>query len=165
MGQRLRTKEIALLLSKSSPRDHCLILFLYETGCALQELVNLRNRDLTLLEQTAKLGNGRKRRTIMLSKELTTLLHQHLKKHPFRKRRDAYTFYTRESIGMSTRRVEQILKQHSTLIGRKVNPRILRHTSIIHAFKRGKSIQEIEQKTGLGSIQRHLYKYYAEEEQ
>jgi len=97
---------------------------------------------------------------ISISEELQHAINSLLSDHPFANRNDAYLFYSRESLSISPRRVEQIIAKLGTQLQLQLTPRKIKHYSIINRFQAGEEIHEIEKITGLKSIQRHIYLYH-----
>lgn len=179
----LNIQEKTRILSDTSLRDKLIFLLLLETGMALQEIVLIKKGHIR--KNNLLVGKASARRTILLSSELCRALTLFLKEQTndgtafsscsSRSSRSSrsfpsspafhsggYLFSTRESPVITIRRIEQILSVlGKRTIGRPINPRMLRATHIIDAFSQGVPVVQIEQNTGLKSIQAHLYKYFS----
>ena len=153
MGKYLTTKAISD--TPLQVGELALLLTLFETGRSLKDTLNLRIQDLGEQLQFTEYA-------VSISPQLHELLLKHLKTHPFAKRKDAFVFYSRESLQLSPRRVEQIMQAIGKKMGRKLNPRMIRHEGIVRQFLNGVPVEEIERRSGLASIERHLYKYHKE---
>ncbi|MBU0666340.1 MAG: site-specific integrase [Nanoarchaeota archaeon] len=158
----LTKKEITELLnSKINVRDKIIIRLFYETGCTLKELVLIKIKDLDFKEnkitiQAKNIKNNLVRK-IIISKTLTKKLFLHTQNNSSEKR----IFESRQEEQLTERRVQQIIASHSKqIIGKKISPRDLRVTHIIHAFLDQKPIEKIEKTVGIRNIQPYIYSYF-----
>lgn len=143
-------------LKQINSRDFALIFLLFETGCTLKDVLSLRIKDCSPLFVAG--------RSQTISKELHQALLRIISNHPYRSRKDAPIFYTRESLTMTTRRAEQLIANIGKKHNLSLSARNLRHASIIHAYVSGESPDSIEKRVGLKSIQRHIYHYVLEQQ-
>ncbi|MBN2422480.1 tyrosine-type recombinase/integrase [Candidatus Woesearchaeota archaeon] len=147
----LSIEEIKLLiLSIDNTRDRLILEILYETGCSLNELVNIRIKDIN---KTIKIKNRR----IKTSENLSKLI----KKYSKNRKPNDFLFSSRENHKISKRRIQQILNKHSGRILKKnITPNTLRATHIIHDFLDRKPIKQIETEVGIKNIQPYIYAFF-----
>ncbi|MBR9693101.1 tyrosine-type recombinase/integrase [Candidatus Woesearchaeota archaeon] len=144
--------ELELLEWAANSRERLILRLLYETGCTISELVSLKKGHIT--KNTLRIKN----RSIRLSLHLLLLLRNSLSSSSF-------LISTRESVSISPRRAEQLLAGlGKRALGTSVTPSQLRTTRIIHDFLNHVSLDEIERKVGLQSVQPHLYMYFKQQQ-
>jgi integrase/recombinase XerD len=145
-------------------RDRSLLLFLYNTGARVQEVADLRLRDLELGQPPrAHLhGKGDKWRTVPLWSETAAQLHLLLETLDTRSP-DAAVFasscgypLTRFGIYKIVRRCAGHLDGHT----RRVSPHLFRHTAAVHLLESGVEINVI--RAWLGHAQLDTTLRYAE---
>ena len=118
-------------------RDHALVLTMVQTGVRVSELTGLRVRDVNL-GATAHLrvmGKGRKRRSVMLTRETAAVLRQWLIERQGQP--EDPLFPTRQGGALSRDAVELLLAKHAaaacrrcpSLETKRVTPHVLRHTN------------------------------------
>lgn len=147
----LAEEDIVNLVSTiSSTRDRLILLILYETGCSITELTNIKLRDIKtnkkelIINHSVRTGE---KRTTKISNRLSKTIKEFLKKTN-QKNNSNHLFTTRQSSTITPKRVQQILGQY-TIKKIKVTPQIIRYTHIAHAYKNGVSINEITKQVGL----------------
>ena len=135
----------------SGQRDAVLFAVLYNTGARVSELTGLRRADV-LLDRAAALhlhGKGRKERVVPLWKSTAAQLRQWLPRlHPSP---STAVFPNRAGAGMSRSGVEHRLRVAVTtaskccpsLVGRRISPHTLRHTTAMHLLQSGVDITVI----------------------
>lgn len=128
-----------LLSSIVSKRDKLILHTLYETGCTVNEFVNLKKKDLIADENKIIIRKdntkSKKTRIVKISK---TLCRKLLKiTHPADAK--SYIFFTRQSKHISPRRIQQIFKRYLIKAGLPsyLTPQNIRYSSIISKFKLG----------------------------
>jgi integrase len=147
------------VLLDTDDRSRLLFLLLLETGCGLQEAVSIRIGDAR--RAGLAIGVGKKQRLIGISPRLSSEIRRAIGRHPASGVKQAYLLATGKSQAISTRRVEQLLADLGRrTIGRPITPRMLRTTSIILAFCGQEPLESIERRTGLASVQRHVYCHF-----
>ena len=131
-----------LRLNAVNSRDSLLFGILYETGCLVSEIVDLRKKDI-LVEQRAIMFGDR------LSRISAPLL-ESIQKFAFSKKSEDHIFSTRQSPKMTKKRVRQIVQRSSKeILGSPVNPHSIRYSHIAHAMSRGVSMDRIRHQVGL----------------
>lgn len=147
----LSIKEIHKLLnSVSSKRDRLLIKILFETGCTVNELIQIKVKDVDSKKRTISFpASSTKSKRPKLSKISKSLLSE------INKFADGvYLFSTRQSAMMTTKRVRQLIQFYGKKAGfpTKLNPQILRYSHIAHAVENSISLKAIQKQTGLEKL-------------
>lgn len=135
----LERGEVFTLMLISGPKTAAIFTALYNTGCRVSELVNLKLSDCTVKEKHAVcrvLGKGQKERTVFMPIEAFNAL------------RELYQgkTYLIETNGkpISRHSVYTLLKRAGLKIGRPdVNPHKLRHSKATHLLKNGMSLPAV----------------------
>jgi site-specific recombinase XerD len=137
-------------------RDRIILDILFETGCLLKEITNIRVNDLRLSEKTIQIGFARKREST-ISKRLSLQLKEFIISNALSGR--DFLILTRQSKRASEKRVFQIVKDCSSKAGFSLsNPRVLRYSCIANLLYKGRSIEEISKQTGIRNLDKlHLY--------
>ena len=147
--------------SKSGQRDYILIVTLFNTGARVQEILDLRVRDLQLNKpfQIRLFGKGRKERICPLWPQTAQLLSELLSDwgnlDP-----TAWVFLNQRGQQMSRFGVRYLLAKYCnlaretapTLNGKRLHPHSMRHTTAVHLLKSGVDIATISQWLGHASI-------------
>jgi integrase len=136
----LQREELDRILSSiTNTRDRLLVRVLYETGCSLHEISELKTTNV-YSDGTIQFTDRRAQISVDLAHELI-------------KQADHYIFHTRQTPTISPKRIQQILKPHIAAVHKgKVTPHILRYTHIIHAYKQGLQLSAISAQTGLTPV-------------
>jgi len=144
-------------------RDHTLLLTLFNTGARVQELLEIRPRDLQLVRpfQVRLYGKGRKERicplwpqTVEVLQALVaeTGLHETSSERFFRNRRGRplTRFGVRYLVDKYARQAEAVAP---TLARKRVHPHTLRHTTAVHLLQAGVDLVSISHWLGHASIE------------
>ncbi len=144
--QYLSEKELAKIrLSLLNKRDFLLFEILYETGCQVNEIIQLKVSDL-LADSNALRLQGRVSR-------ISNLLFNELVSYFGARKANEFIFSTRQSPQMTKKRVRQIIQSRSSeILGKKVNPQIIRYTHIAHALNKGVSMEKVRTHIGLQKL-------------
>jgi integrase len=136
----LQREELEQLLNSiDNPRDRLLVRLLYESGCSLHEISELK-ANAVQADGTIHFSD----RKAVISAELARELLQQA---------STYIFHTRQTATITPKRVQQILKPYIAAIHKgKTTPHILRYTHIVHAYKQGLQLGAISQQTGLTPV-------------
>jgi integrase/recombinase XerD len=135
-------------LTRNGRRDATLLAVLYDTGARVQELVDLRVRDVRLTPPPVLTltGKGNKTRQVPLMSPITSLLKQYLDEWGVGRNgtQDDPVFFNRQRQKMTRAGVAFILdkyvaqaRQHSAGIPEHVTPHTLRHTKAMHLLQAG----------------------------
>jgi site-specific recombinase XerD len=148
--------EIKLLVDNIiSYRDKLIVRLLYELGCSLKELVNIRIRDIDFEKSTIYITKGsqtiRAKRESLISINLANSIHKYLNNTNLANKKIAYLFQSSHGGHMTVRRVTQII----TLIllnqgfKKRTNPQILKYSHVVNAYYKGVSVCSIAKQVGL----------------
>ncbi len=136
-------------LAKGGRRDIVLLSLLYDSGARVQELADLKVRDIRLASpSTVKLtGKGNKRRIVPLMKPMSELLIQYLKENHLT---ETYTFdyplfrnrsknkLTRAGIAYIVKKyASEAIKEAPELFPDRLSPHGFRHSKAIHLLQSG----------------------------
>lgn len=149
--------------TRDGRRDHALLLTLFNTGARVQEILELRPRDLQLArpQQVLLRGKGRKERLCPLWAETADTLRalmaedhvEHTSTQPlFRNHRgDPLTrFGVRYLLG---KYVLQACTEAPTLASKRIHPHTLRHTTAVHLLQAGVDLVTISHWLGHASVE------------
>jgi len=129
-------------------RDLTILCVLYDTGSRVQELVDLRLRDIRLDEPpiVTLTGKGRKSRHVPLMKNTASLLNRYMQEHSLgsEKTLDRPLFVNRQSTKLTRAGISYILRKHSGMARKQspivpggVTPHVMRHTKAMHLYQSG----------------------------
>lgn len=129
-------------------RDLTLISVLYDSGARVQELIDMRVRDVTLQSPAliTLTGKGNKTRRIPLMKNTTALLQNYLLENrldkPWKNDNSLFTNnqhhkLTKEGITYIISKYVESARKTSTLMPPKVNNHMLRHSKAMHLLQAG----------------------------
>lgn len=168
----LNENQLKLLFTSFDPRkrkdrrNRFLVIFIYETGCRLQEVLSIRLEDLRMNEENATtvkvLGKGSKTRVIPLPSDFDKHVNAYL--NEFHECRDKkgflfYTVHNGENTQMKPGTVDAILKnvakiarQQDASFPLNLHAHALRHTLAMNLYRRGMPISYIRDILGHSSI-------------
>ena len=129
-------------------RDLTILSVLYDTGSRVQELVDLRVRDIRLDEPAVVTltGKGRKSRHVPLMRNTASLLSRYMHEHGLGSEEtfDAPLFVNRQSAKLSRAGISYILRKYSEMARKQslivpegVTPHVMRHTKAMHLYQSG----------------------------
>jgi integrase/recombinase XerD len=131
-------------------RDRALLLFLYNTGARVQEVVELRAGYLDLDEPAmVRLhGKGDKWRTCPLWQQTATLLVELLDSSNTRPQPDAPVFRSATGQALTRFGIYKIVRRHAGQLDdartqRQVSPHTFRHTAAVHLLEAGVEVNVI----------------------
>lgn len=154
---------------KQAERDHIIILFMYNTGARVSEVINVRIGDIIMPKKrgmgTVTLrGKGRHERTCPLWIDFWDLL------QPLTNGRKAEErlFLNRFNQPMTRHCIYTLIKKYSTIIGQKYpnlkrkrpSPHTIRHTTATHLLNSGTDINTV--RNWLGHVSIDTTNIYAE---
>ncbi|MBW2989217.1 tyrosine-type recombinase/integrase [Candidatus Woesearchaeota archaeon] len=144
----LTKDEIRSMISSAKNRKHRLLIeLLYSTGLRVSEAVNIRIRDINLVEKLlfVKFGKGKKERFVTLSNRLIPHLKSYLKK----KKGQTFLFEYKKS-PLSARQAQRIVKDAAirSNITKKVFCHALRSSFATHLLDSGTDIRTIQKLLG-----------------
>jgi integrase/recombinase XerD len=140
----LTHREVDLLCDAcQDAREKLTVYTLLDTGLRVQELTNLKRKDIEwqsdriiIYGKGGSNGSMSKRRIVPLSPRVKALLEAH------------YTLY--DTFGLSARSVQKMVKDIAsrTEITRKVTPHVLRHTFAVRCLQKGISLASLQKLLG-----------------
>jgi len=139
-----------LLSIEKNSRDQLIIELLYETGCTVNELVNICSVDLDIKKSILKIRKQNARnneaRSVFVSVSLISKIEAFCKEN----KSSQYVFGSRQSNQITTKRVRQVVAKWCRDIGvSKASPQILRYTHIVHAYQKNIPLDAIRSQVGL----------------
>ena len=148
----------------SGRRDYAMFSLMFNSGARVQEIVNLRVRDLRLEApcQVRFTGKGNKVRICPIWPRTAALLKELIQKQPGpgQDPADRFVFLNSRGAPMTRFGVRYLLRQHvavagntaPTLDGKRLHPHSLRHTTAVHLLKAGVDFATISQWLGHASL-------------
>ena len=128
-----------LISSIRSARDKLMLRILYESGCSLVELVEIKVSDIS--GNKIKIHHG-KLRFSSVSGKLAKDIREYIKGNQLSA--NTYLISTRQSNKISEKRVRQLILGYT-----KINPQKFRYFHIAHAYLNGVFIENIAKQIGL----------------
>ena len=118
-------------------RDQALLCLLYDSGARVQELADIRIRDLHLDSpaQVQLTGKGRKTRSVPLMEQTVRILEEYLKKNGLDNvlNADHPLFYNAQKKKLTRQGITYVLKKYAEQCGiNDISPHQLRHTKAMH---------------------------------
>lgn len=166
--QHLTTEQTKRLLEqpdvwkRAGRRDMVLLSVLYDSGARVQEICDLRVRDVRL-ESPALItltGKGCKSRQVPLLGNTVNLLQNYMEEHGLHRngKQDMPLFYNQRYAALTRGGVTHILQKYADKIKcpdiqSKITPHILRHSKAVHLLQAGISIILIRDILGHVSVQ------------
>jgi integrase/recombinase XerD len=155
LSERILSEEEVLDLIASEPnfRNKIMLRFLYETGCRLGEMCQLKWKHLKFRKgggQVDIFGKGDKTRHVLITPELWTDL-QSLRGDA---KADAPIFATKSGRHFAPSNVVRIVRAAAVRAGitEKVSPHWLRHAHASHSLERGAPLHLVQQTLGHSSL-------------
>lgn len=138
-------------MSAKGRRDLTLLSVLYDSGCRVQELADLRVRDVVLDTPAVLIltGKGKKTRRVPLMKNTLTLLQHYVQEHSLDKhwKGDYPLFINKQHNKLTKEGIAHIISRHvvsarkvSTSVPEKVTPHMFRHSKAMHLLQAGVSL-------------------------
>lgn len=154
--------------AKNALRDRTLLLFLYNTGARVQEVVELRsaNLDLNTSPRVRLHGKGDKWRTCPLWQETAEQLRLLLEQRSVGQNGDRPVFVSSGGHPLTRFGIYKIVRRHCHHLDsggahrRRVSPHLFRHTSAVHLLESGVEINVI--RGWLGHVSLETTNRYAE---
>jgi integrase len=144
LNKNLDSNVIRTLLDNiPNKRDYLLIKILYEVGCTVSELVDIKVEDI----KANSICVGRQRRKVEISSELSEEIKSYLKGGA----PSGFLFSTRQSPKLDVRRVQQVVKSYL-----RTKPSELRHLRIVELSKI-KDPEEIKKSVGLSRLEEKYF--------
>ncbi|MCB9362300.1 site-specific integrase [Candidatus Woesearchaeota archaeon] len=143
-----------VITSVQNSRDQLMILLLYELGCSLKELLNIRLRDIDLEKEqisiTSTSGTSRQVRDSLISAPTKERIRNYINANNLENRKTAYLFTSSHNRQMTLRRATQILSSslESQGLG-DLSPQVIKYSHIVNAYRRNVPISLIREQVGL----------------
>lgn len=164
----LDQKEVEALLStpahpsNSVERDHALFALMFNTGARVQEVLDLKVRDIRLAApfQVRLHGKGNKVRICPIWAHTAARLRRLIDRSPWTRDPDSPLFVNLRGAKLTRFGVRHLLKKRiaeciadaPSLAGKRIHPHSLRHTTAIHLLKAGVDFATISQWLGHASL-------------
>jgi site-specific recombinase XerD len=139
----LSREQIKLIIESTDNLKHKLVvMLLYSSGLRLQELLNLKRRDIDFDRNIINvvLGKGKKDRMTLLSDDIKIVLLKYYSQASFK---TDYVFEGRKG-KYSKKSVQKILSVLGEKVGFSVHPHMLRHSFATHLLESGVDIRYIQ---------------------
>ena len=164
----LSVDAVALLLkqpesnTRNGLRDLALLSLLYESGCRVQELIDVKQGDLSLNVPAtiSVIGKGNKVRIIPLSSNMISIIRKYICENEISSP-DQYLFTNRQNAPLTRSGIKYILGKYvtkaksvdPTLFGNEnVHPHVLRHSKAMHLLESGVNLIYIRDFLGHSSV-------------
>ncbi len=123
--------------TKKGRRDQALLCLLYDSGCRVQELADVKVRDIrmTTPPQITLTGKGRKVRNIPLMTETTDIIKNYINENGLSSsgKKDTPLFFNCKGDKLSRQGITYILQKYTKGIGLEdTTPHVLRHSKAMH---------------------------------
>lgn len=143
----LTKEEVKLLINSISNNKHRLMIeVLYGGGLRLNELLNLRVKDLLIENRYGfiRQGKGRKDRIFVLSKICVDKIKNLIEIEKLSE--SDFLFLTNRHERYSERSMQEIVKKATLLAGikKEIHPHTLRHSFATHLIQNGASLNEVQ---------------------
>lgn len=133
-------------------RDRLILSTLFETGCTVNELVQIETKDIDFEgcviyfpAENTKTHHGR---VSSVSHQLCEQLKSFSQKH-----KSNYLFTSRQRTQITTKRVRQLIQKYAKLAGfKKVNPQTIRYSHIAHAIAKSIPLTTIQKQVGMKEL-------------
>jgi integrase/recombinase XerD len=164
----LEMKEVEALLAsvdRSSPsgqRDYALFALMFNTGARVQEILNLKVRDIRFVppHQLRLIGKGNKERLCPIWPRTAKLLQELVAAWPSAELADMRIFQNRHGEPLTRFGVRYLLRKYlptrlgggGSGAGKRIHPHSLRHTTAVYLLKAGVDFATISQWLGHASL-------------
>tara|TARA_Y100000310_G_C20557090_1_gene751114 strand:+ start:136 stop:954 length:819 start_codon:yes stop_codon:yes gene_type:complete len=135
-----------MLLSTNNLKHQLVIKILYSTGLRLQELVDLKRKDIDFENNLlfVRMGKGKRQRYTIVSESLKLDL---LKYYSYETFSTDYLFEGRNG-KYSKKSVQMVLKNIEKKLGFLIHPHMLRHSFATHLLEQGVDLRLIQKMLG-----------------
>lgn len=149
-------------------RDNFFLYLLYDSGCRIQEILDLKLRDFVIQKEVAELhivGKGNKYRVTPISQELIPKFERYCSIYHQDSSYEDYLFYTtRKGVRsqMSSDAVQAFIKKYGDMARTSVaeiphlHPHLFRHTRAMHLYMAGMPLELVSQWLGHSQMETSL---------
>lgn len=170
----LSVQEMKLVLSQPDIskrlgiRDKFFMYLLYDSGCRVQEILDLRVRNFFIKNGAAQLhviGKGNKFRTTPISNELIEMFKEYCAHFHRNATQDDYLFYTIRNgipVKMSSDNVQRFVEKYGAKARNQMSsiphiyPHLFRHTRAMHLYMAGMPLEMVAQWLGHSQMETSL---------
>lgn len=170
----LTIQEMKLVLAQPDPykeiglRDRFFMHLLYDSGCRIQEILDLTIRDFSVNSSGARLciiGKGNKFRATPISEELIPMYKEYCVHFHKNGNLDDYLFYTKRNgttTKMSCDNAQRFISKYGTKARDLIpaiphlHPHIFRHTRAMHLYMAGMPLEMVAQWLGHSQMETSL---------
>lgn len=139
----LETPQVKELLAKpdntteKGRRDQTLLCLMYDSGCRVQELADVKVRDvrMTIPPQITLIGKGQKTRTVPLMTETAGIIKNYINENGLSApgKQDTPLFFNCKGDKLTRQGITYILQKYTTDIGlADITPHVVRHSKAMH---------------------------------
>ena len=139
----LPATDIEALLAAPDPstsrglRDQAMLCLLYDSGCRVQELADLKVHDLRLSspEQVTLTGKGRKTRIVPILKKTSAILSRYIETYGLNcpSKRGGPLFFNARGESLTRQGISYVLKKYADAVKLEhVTPHVIRHSKAMH---------------------------------
>lgn len=170
----LESKEMKAVLnsvdmnSRTGTRDKALLLFLYNTGARVQEVVDIKFNDLRLENpgQVKLLGKGKKQRACPLWPDTIDAINDYLKHRQPENSNEEHLFLNANGESITRFGIRHITKKYaekaavkcSSLNNKVIGPHTFRHSTAMHLIQAGNDINMVKLWLGHANLNTtHMY--------
>ena len=145
----LSLKQIRRLINYiNNSRDKLMIRVLYETGCSLVELTEIKVKDVLGNKIRIKNSENNEIRFPRISGKLAKDIKLYILGNNLDK--DSFLISTRQSESISEKRIRQIIQEYTKeVFSEKINPQSFRYFHIAHAYTNGVLLENISKQIGI----------------
>ncbi|MGA7076620.1 MAG: site-specific integrase [Halobacteriota archaeon] len=135
-----------------SMRDYLLMKVLWQTGIRVDELLQIRPRDLEYHNERINIfkAKGNKQRRVPVKRETLEQLQAYIKDKGIAA--DSPLFQNRHGKAYTQQWVRKIVRRYGSLISRDVHPHTFRHSFAINSVRQGVDIRRLQQVLGYSNI-------------
>lgn len=134
-------------------RNSLILEMLYSTGIRVGEIVNIKLKDISMLDKSIKItGKGNKQRIVYYGTKCSKLLKLYLKKsYPILNSNSSnYLLLSKTGKKINDREIRTIIDNATKIAGinMKISPHVLRHTFATHMLNEGADLRSVQELLG-----------------
>jgi integrase/recombinase XerD len=144
--EREQVDAILAAANTTNLRDYLMIRVLWRTGVRVNELVNIRPRDIEWNNQVVNITKAKrgKQRRVLLDEDTVKMLSDYVLAQNIPEYRPIF--------GLTSRQIRYIVKKYGNMIGVNVHPHTLRHSFAIHLVRGGMDLRRLQLLLGHSSL-------------